>query len=71
MEDLWLSYVVHQIGWRVRRIVMSGVNFMEDTKLDKDEAASTGLVQATALWRQLKPTKLEMLEDLRMCGWNV
>jgi len=71
VEDLWLSYVVHQIGWRVRRIVMSGVNFMEDTKLDKDEAASTGLVQATALWRQLKPTKLEMLEDLRMCGWNV
>ena len=71
MEDLWLSYVVHQIGWRVRRIVMSGVNFMEDKKLDKDEAASTGLVQATALWRQLKPTKLEMLEELRMCGWNV
>ena len=71
MEDLWLSYVVHQIGWRVRRIVMPGVNFMEDKNKDKNEAASTGLVQATALWRQLKPTKLEMLEKLRLCGWNV
>jgi len=70
VEDLWLSYVVHQIGWRVRRIVMSGVNFMEDINLKKDDA-STGLVQATALWRQLKPTKLEMLKNLRMCGWNV
>ena len=43
---------------------------MEDINLNKDDA-STGLVQATALWRELKPTKLEMLEDLRMCGWNV
>ena len=49
---------------------MPGVNFMEDKNKDKNDA-STGLVQATALWRQLKPTKLEMLEDLRVCGWNV
>jgi len=70
VEDLWLSYVVHQIGWRVRRIVMSGVNFMEDIKLNHDDI-STELVKATALWRKLKPTKLEMLEDLRICGWNV
>lgn len=70
VEDLWLSYVVHQIGWRVRRIVMSGVIFMEDGKLNKNKASSE-FVQATALWRQLKPTKLDMLEDLRACGWNV
>lgn len=70
VEDLWLSYVVHQLGWRVRRIIMADVNFMEDVKLDRN-ASSTMLVQSTALWKHQISFKLKMLEELRSCGWNV
>lgn len=75
MEDLWLSYVAHQVGWRVRRIPMAGVGFLEDNGLNPD-GESAALVQSTALWRQLKngkdgDLKQMMLEDLRKCGWNV
>jgi hypothetical protein len=70
VEDLWLSFVAHQLGWRVRRIVMPGVIFMEDGNINKNEE-SKELVQTTSLWRQLKEVKTEMLEDLRVCGWNV
>jgi hypothetical protein len=70
VEDLWLSYVVHQLGWRVRRIIMADVNFMEDVKLDRN-ASSTMLVQSTALWKDQISFKLKMLEELRSCGWNV
>ena len=69
VEDLWLSYVVHMIGWNVRRIKLANVDFMEDGHRSSQEAAH--LVQDTAQWRQLKELKNEMLEDLRSCGWNV
>lgn len=70
VEDLWLSYVVHQLGWRVRRIIMADVNFMEDATLNKNNSTRK-LVQSTSLWKDLKPVKLKMLEELRSCGWNV
>lgn len=75
VEDLWLSYVAYQVGWRVRRIPMAGVGFLEDNGLNPD-GESAALVQSTALWRQLKngkdgDLKQMMLEDLRKCGWNV
>jgi hypothetical protein len=75
VEDLWLSYVAYQIGWRVRRIALAGVGFLEDNVLNPDKNTAA-LVQSTALWRQLKNAKegdlkKRMLQDLRECGWNV
>lgn len=65
----------NQVGWRVRRIPLAGVGFLEDNALNPDKVTAA-LVQDTALWRQLKngkdgDVKGRMLEELRKCGWNV
>ena len=47
---------------------------MVDVQMMGDEHHSLAhqtLVQDTALWRSLKETKINMLEDLRACGWNI
>jgi len=70
VEDLWLSYVAHQLGWRVRRIKMKGVVLMENVRL-KSNTEMSAAAGSTALWRTIKQTKIDMLKDLRRCGWNV
>jgi len=70
VDDLWLSYVTHQIGWGAWRIPMSGVVALDRTP-DETHPGAMKIVQETALWSKIIEVKEQMLKDLRACGWNV
>lgn len=70
IEDIWLSYVVNTIGWRVQRLFLKDVRLL-DYKKGYGSNSDTSLVEATAQWKKLAATKDVMLNELRQCGWRV
>ena len=66
-DDIWVSYMTHLIGWKVQRIRLLGDEMMEASGNDSMRA----WIASTATWRRVSRQRIDFVDDLRVCGWNV